>query len=244
MSQDGERTLVAGERTALIFGVLAGIGGLTHGVGEIRQGNIPTNGPMIDSWTSGPIATHMGGDPALTVIPNVLATGILALTVSAAMIIWSIFFISRKHGGRNLILLSVLLLLVGGGVGSPIIGLLAGWAGTTIHAPLTRWRRWLPARLRMSLARLWPWAFGLAIASGALLVLGAPLLIYTIGVGNADFYFGVFLFTVLSLLITDITGIAYDIVHHRTVHHSAGADDDPGQERNETTLTAPASYRR
>jgi len=45
---------------ASIFGVLAGLGGVTHGIGETLQGNMAPNGIMINSWTEGPIATNMG----------------------------------------------------------------------------------------------------------------------------------------------------------------------------------------
>jgi len=46
---------------ASIFGVLAGLGGLTHGIGEVLQGNVAPSGIVINSWTQGPIATNMGG---------------------------------------------------------------------------------------------------------------------------------------------------------------------------------------
>jgi hypothetical protein len=32
----------AAKGTALIFGILAGLGGLTHGIGEVLQGNVKT----------------------------------------------------------------------------------------------------------------------------------------------------------------------------------------------------------
>ena len=46
-------------------------------------------------------------------------------------------FIGRKHGGLVLILLSVALILVGGGLGPPILGVIVGFAATRINAPLT-----------------------------------------------------------------------------------------------------------
>ncbi|HUS70065.1 MAG TPA: hypothetical protein VM075_04720 [Anaerolineae bacterium] len=49
---------------ASVFGVLAGLGGITHGIGEILQGNVAPSGIIIDSWTEGPIATNMGGEQA------------------------------------------------------------------------------------------------------------------------------------------------------------------------------------
>ena len=46
----------AGAATASLFGVLAGLGSLRHGVGEILQGNVPTGGVFIESWAEGPFA--------------------------------------------------------------------------------------------------------------------------------------------------------------------------------------------
>jgi hypothetical protein len=215
MTQPNAQRAVAGNIVASTFGILAGIGGFIHGVGEVRQGNVPSGGYMIDSWTSGPIATHMDGDPALTLLPNVLAAGVLTIISSAAVILWAAFFVHRRNGGRILLVLSATMLLVGGGVGGPVIGLLAGWAGTSIHAPLTWWGNHLSQKARQRLARLWPWAFGIAAASAFMLVVGALLLIYAFDVGNADLYFSLFLFTVVALIATVITGIGHDLTYHK-----------------------------
>ena len=125
---------------ASLFGVLAGLGGMTHGPGEILQGNTAPDGIVINSWTQGPIATNMGGDPGMTIIPNFLVTGILTMIVSLAVIVWSAAFVQRKNGGWILVFLSIVMLLVGGGFAPPIIGVLAGVVGTGIKAPFTWWR--------------------------------------------------------------------------------------------------------
>lgn len=196
---------------ASIFGVLAGLGGLTHGIGEMLQGNITPSSMFIDSWTQGPIATNMGGDPAMTIVPNLLITGVLAIVVSLATIAWAVAFVQRKHGGAVLILLSIAMLLVGGGFGSPIIGILAGIAGTSINAPLTWWRSRLSDNARRFLAQLWPWVFGVSLINGVFLFVGSIILVYSFGWGNEDLYLNSFFFAVVSLLLTIITGIGYDL---------------------------------
>jgi len=185
----------AARSVASTFGVLAGLGGLTHGIGEMLQGNIAPSGMFIVSWTQGPIATHMGGDPGMSIVPNLLITGVLAIVVSLITITWAVAFVQRKHGGAVLILLSIAMLLVGGGFGSPIIGILAGIAGTSINAPLTWWRTRLAGNARYLLAQLWPWVFGVALINGVFLFVGAIFLVYAFG----------------SLLLTIITGVAYDL---------------------------------
>jgi hypothetical protein len=213
MQMQGKSTstrLSAARITASTFGVLAGVGGITHGIGEVLQGNVAPGGITIDSWTEGPIATHMGGDPAMTIVPNLLLTGALTILVSLALMIWAARLVQKKNGGRILVLLSIIILLVGGGFGSPIVGVLAGVAGTGIGVPLTGWRARLPANVRRSLARLWPWVFGVALVNGLFLFIGALILVHLFGLGDADLYLNNFYITILSLLLTILTGAAYD----------------------------------
>ena len=97
----------AARTVASTFGVLSGLGGLTHGIGETLQGNVAPDGIVINSWTQGPIATNMGGEPAMTIVPNLMVTGILTIIVSAAIIIWSFVFVQRKNGGLMSILTGI-----------------------------------------------------------------------------------------------------------------------------------------
>ena len=67
----------AARATALVFGILAGLGGLTHRTGEVLQGSVKPGGIIINSWTQGPIATNTGGEPGMIIVPNLLITGLL-----------------------------------------------------------------------------------------------------------------------------------------------------------------------
>jgi len=107
----------------------------------------------------------MGGKPAMTIVPNLLVTGILTIVVSQAFIVWSVAFVQKKNGGLIQIPLSTAMLLVGGGFSPPIIGVLAGLAGLGINTPYNWWRTHLPAGFRRFLARLWPWIFGVCSTS-------------------------------------------------------------------------------
>ena len=200
----------AAKGTALAFGILAGLGGLTHGIGEVLQGNAKPDGMIIDSWTQGPIATNMGGEPGMTIVPNLLVTGILTILVSLAVMVCAAS-VRNKNGGRVLLLLSVIMLLVGGGFGPPIIGILAGVAGTGIGAPSTWWSKRLAASVWRFLGTLWPWVFGVAVINGVFLVIGSLILVYFCDLNNPELFVNSFFFSVLSLLLTIFTGRAYDI---------------------------------
>jgi hypothetical protein len=130
--------------TISTFGLFVGVAGLEHGIGETLQGNIPPSGIVIESWPGSAFFRIVAGEPAMTIIPNLLVSGLLTILVSLIFIAWAIMFVQRKHGGLVMILLSILLLLIGGGFGPPILGLILGVAATRIGAPLTWWRVHFP----------------------------------------------------------------------------------------------------
>lgn len=209
--ENKKNNVKASRMVASVFGILAGIGGMWHGIGEILQGNIAPDEIIINSWTQGPIATNMGGEPGMTIIPNLLATGLLNIVISLAVIVWATAFVQKRKGGIVLILLSITMLLTGGGFGPPLIGVLSGIAGVAINKPLTWWQFHLNIGLRRFLAVLWPWFFTACTASGVLLVIGSLVLVYFFGINNADFFVMNFFFTVLTLVLTIVMSIAYNL---------------------------------
>lgn len=214
IDRDAMQSSSATTLVASVFGVLASIGGITHGIGEIRQGNVAPENFFFPSWTEGPIAAEMGGDPAISVVPNLLVTGILTLIVSVVMLVWAAAFVQRKRGGLVLMLLAVVQLLVGGGVGSPVIAFLAGIAGTRIHAPHRWWRAHVPAAMQHVLAWLWPWVFAVALLNGLFLFVGAMLLVYAVSLNNPDLFLNSFFFAAVSVALATIVAVAHDIQAH------------------------------
>lgn len=196
--------------TAALLGLTAGLAGLEHGYFELRQGPVVPEGLMFASM--GPpcqpeVAWH-ACEPALTVIPNLQISGILSIVVGLAVVVWSLAFVQRKHGGLVLMALSTILLLVGGGIFPPVIGFIAGLIGTRINAPLTFWRRHLSAAATHALAALWPW----------------PLAIYLLWTMLGQWVFGAYfntlmrqygfvslLLILLPLILAPFTAFAHDI---------------------------------
>jgi hypothetical protein len=201
----------ASRLTAATFGILAGLGGIRHGIGEVLQGRLRPDGLFIESWTFGPIAEHMDGEPGLTLIPNMLATGILAIVISSLVVVWSVLFLERRRGGRVLTLLSVAMLLVGGGVGPPIVGVLAGWAGRSVGPGLAHWRGRLAGRPRNLLASAWPWVYGVAIANGIFLFIVSLVLLFVFDFEDAGLLLWSFYFSLVLLVCTSYCAIAFDL---------------------------------
>jgi hypothetical protein len=150
----------ATKTVATWFGIAAGGAGIEHGVFEILQGvarpSTQPEGLMIASMGPPCVPEKIWNacEPAMTIIPDFLITGILATMIGLVILIWSIFFIQRKYGGLGLILLSVALLLFGGGIFPPVIGIVGGIAGVKINKPLTG--KQLGSLTRFT-AKLWPW---------------------------------------------------------------------------------------
>lgn len=114
---------------ASAIGIFAGIGGASHGPGEMLQGNVAPSNIMIQAW---PNLTTLGGEPAMTIVPSLLVAGILTIIFGSILAVWAAKFVSRK-GGLALILLSILLFLVGGGIVPPLFGVAAGIIATAFN---------------------------------------------------------------------------------------------------------------
>ena len=202
-------TTSAGATSATVFGVLAGLGGITHGVGEVLQGGVPV-GLWIQSWESGPIAEKMGGEPGLTVLPTALTAGVATLACSAAVVAWSAAGARRRHGGLVLILLSAGMLLSGGGIGPPVLGILGGAAGLAATRRAPRWLRRLSPRVRGLLARSWAPLFAIAAMNAVFLVVGSAVLVYTVGLDAPGLFLGSFYLSLLLLPAVIVAGAARD----------------------------------
>ncbi|WP_330181927.1 hypothetical protein OHB26_37230 [Nocardia sp. NBC_01503] len=196
---------------AATVGVSAGVGGLVHGIGELLQGSGPPRGVVFDSWTQGRIATNLGGEPALTIIPDLLATGVLATVASAAVALWATLFLDRRFAAAGLALLSVLLLLLGGGFGPPVLGLLAALVASGSHRGRHRSHSWVRDRLGRVLAAMWSPLFWLCLTDAVFLVLGSVVTGVVLNLDiSAAFVYALFL-AVLAMPIATIAGMAHDI---------------------------------
>jgi hypothetical protein len=160
------------------FGVLAGLAGVEHGIGEILQGRGSPEALVIESWPDAKAMEILQGEPALTVIPDVMLAGILTVLVAIAVGIWSVSFAGGNRRGVGLLVLSALLLVVGGGFGPPLVGMVLGiWAmrGAESRAP---------GRVRRALAPAWPW-LAVAGAVGYLSLMPGMVVLAKLGIENA-----------------------------------------------------------
>lgn len=140
---------------AAALGVCVGVSGLDHGIFESLQGNRPTPGLIVQAIGPAQRMWAYGTEEAFTLVPNFLATGILAMLVGVLTIIWSVRSIDRPNGSRVLLLLGGLMFLVGGGIGMLVFLLPAWLIARRIDRPLTLAPSHLPGAARRSLGRSW-----------------------------------------------------------------------------------------
>ena len=201
-----------------VLGVIVGIAGFEHGLFETMQGNTPTEGLLIQAIGKSQQAWLYGGEEAFTIVPNFLWTGILAMLVSVAIMVWSVRYIDSKYGATVFLLLCVLLFLFGGGIAAQVVFVpfIFGVA-TRINKPLTWWRKTLSEGTQRVLANVWPVALAVGVVS---FFIGLYIAIFGTfpGITTSDperilaicwgFIFGGALG---SFLISFIAGFAYDI---------------------------------
>ena len=139
------------------FGILCGLTGIIAGFFEIRQGNIEPSGFVISTIGSNYSMADDFTYFAVTIIPNLILSGILSIIISCSVIIWSVGFVHRKNGTLILLVLSIMQMLVGGGwvIDLAIITCIIA---TRIDKPLNWWRSNLPTRLRIWLSKLLPYS--------------------------------------------------------------------------------------
>jgi hypothetical protein len=204
-----------------LLGAFVAVAGFEHGIGEVLQGNVAPSGIAIQSWPDSAFFRVVNGEPAMTVVPDLLATGILAIVVSLAFLIWAVGFAQRRYGGAVIILLSVVMLLVGGGFAPPLLGIIIGVAATRIDAPLTWWRTHLSAGQRRFLAGAWLYFIVACLVAWLMLFPGLPMLGYFLGAGSGAVVGVVFFAALGFMLLTLLSGFARDADRRRAIagHH-------------------------
>ena len=156
--------------TVRVLGVLAALAGIEHGIGEVAQGWTAPPAVAFESWPDTAAFEPLDGEPAMSLLPRLLVSGILSISTAMALGVTALRT-DREHCGRDLVALSVVLLLVGGGFGPPVVGLLAGLLALRARAGSSR----PPGRVSQAVARTYPWPLVVAAACFLGLVPGTAL---------------------------------------------------------------------
>jgi hypothetical protein len=202
----------ATKATVSTVGTLMAVAGIEHGIGEILQGNVAPAGIMFPSWPDAAFFRIVAGEPAMSIIPNLLVTGILSIVFSVSYLLWATVFVQRKNSGLALILLSIAMLLFGGGIFPPVLGAIIGALGMTVNAPLNWWRTHLSKSSRYSFGKVWLWSFVACVIGWLLLFPGINIFGYFFGIDDPTLTIILIFFAFGSLLLTIFTGFARDSI--------------------------------
>jgi hypothetical protein len=200
---------------ASALGVLVGLAGIEHGLFEVLQGSAKPDGLMIDAIGPGQRVWAYGTETALTIVPNFLATGILAIIFGLLVTMWAAAFVHRKQGAGVLMLLSIILFLVGGGFAPIVMSIVASLTATRIGKPLTWWRRLLPDGVQRLLSWMWPGALIASVLSFVvsveIIIFGWPLTVFFDADTAFDLLNAFSFIMVGSMLLSVLTAFAHDI---------------------------------
>ncbi|MGD9395403.1 MAG: hypothetical protein PVJ05_03150 [Candidatus Thorarchaeota archaeon] len=198
-----------------ILAIFTGCIGIEHGFFEFLQGDVATEGFLIDAI--GPNQEFWPGamEPAFSIVPNYMITGILAMIAGMLVIIWGVRYIESSHGATILWIFEMFQLLVGGGSAPLVVGTIGCVAASRINKPLSWWRSHLSPRSVEILKKGWPIMFvaylALALFGTFVAIFGYPL------AGWLDFetMFNILMaignLTIVIFVIAVISAIANDI---------------------------------
>jgi hypothetical protein len=153
---------------------VASLAGIEHGAGELAQGWEAPDSVFIRSWPESEAFQVLNGEPAMTLVPNLAVAGVLTIIVSLALGAWAVCCVSRRRGGLVLIAMALVLLLVGGGFGPPLVATIAGLGARGERARP-------PGSFAAGLAGIWPWALAGGVAAYLGLFPGLVLLSHFTG---------------------------------------------------------------
>jgi len=179
-----------------VFGTLAGLAAIEHGVGEVLQGPVPPGGLVIRSWPGQPLFEALDGEPALTVIPNLLVSGTVTMVVAIALVIWVLMGIPHRHGAPALLGLSLVLLAVGGGFGPPALGLVLAAGASGLSMPRRR-----PGPVQGWFAAWWPWALAAGVVGYLGLVPGTLLMVQGWGAAPEAVVYGLMIMAFAGVVL-------------------------------------------
>lgn len=192
--------------TVKVLGLLVAMAAAEHGVGEIVQRPSTDDGAVIESWPDVTVFEQLDGEPAMTLLPDPVAAGVVTILLSVLFAWVALRNGTQPHAGVTLIALSAALLLTGGGLAPPVIGVLLGTTWLLARRATTR----RPGRFRRRLARWWVVALTVTTASYLALFPGTVLLHWWFDVDSAALVAALGLGAFVGLFVTLPAALASD----------------------------------
>lgn len=141
--------------SSAVLGSVIAISGIQHGYFEVLQGDKSTENFIIQSIAPAH-QRWLNGEETFTLIGNFLYTGIAAIVISIAIMIWSLGFMHKVAGPPIFLTLYIALTLVGGGI-IHVLFFLPVWLYSTRIRKELSWRKGPPGSGAMKFWSIsWP----------------------------------------------------------------------------------------
>jgi len=202
------------------FGVIIGIVGALHGSASLFKGPILVDSNTVEvmqeGWPNDEFYTTANGSPVFTILTGIpfYALGILAISVSTTLIVFSVTAIKRSKLAFGLILFAVLnvgIFLFGAGTGTPLfVGLPVVIAGI-VSIVRTGKKERSESSKRTILSSFW-FFYGLHIFSWILFFPGLFIFSFYSEISTA-----LFVFTFLCMPIGVFGALISGYMHDKTI---------------------------
>jgi hypothetical protein len=210
----------------VVFGAIAALAGMEHGLGEILQGPGRPESIMFTSWPDSDLFRVLAGEPAMSLVPDLLVSGIITIALSLVLMAWTAA--AGRRAGLGTALIAVLLLVSGGGFGPPLLALFVALVASRLRAPLAWWRGKAPAGLRTFLAAAWPAILAGSVTVWLTLMPGLMLLDAVAGIGGVERAVpGVTIAAFCGLGLSAVSGYARDAARRPAAPGAAATRSKP-----------------
>jgi len=145
--------------SSTVSSILAAYGAILvieHGIGEILQGNHVVPATRIFAYGSVGLPFPFGHEPAVTLLPTYLLAGIVTFLLGLVILTWSGLSLRQGRTPIELVTLSILQLLSGGGYGPFPVLVIAVAAGFAARSSF-RWLRIVSTQIRIVVGKLRYW---------------------------------------------------------------------------------------
>lgn len=208
-------------------GLVAAFAGVEHGIGELSQPLTDSGSIMIESWPHVAAFEPLSGEPAMTLIPELRVSGVLTISLSIVLGWVALRARVRRRDGWLLLGVSLLLLLVGGGFGPPLLGAVLGIG--LLRAAGARSDVRPPSPVSRALARWWRPMLFLCLGTFLALFPGVVLLRWATGFDSAWLPALLPAVAFTSLILTLAGALTHDrAIHGGRVHAGSSVADRMG----------------
>jgi len=198
-----------------VFGSIFGLSGICHGFFETLQGFKPASSMFIMAIGDAQRMWIHGNEPAFTIIPNYLISGIVSILLGLCIMIWAIKYVHLKYGSLILLILFISSFLTGGGIAQVLFFPWIWFVSTKINKSLENSKKESNDMVNNILIKNWP-VFLFTAAVFLVSALTIAVTGYIPGMSNQDVVLSIMLILlglfIIFFILSFISGLKRDSI--------------------------------